>query len=232
MIQVRSANSSIFVNAAFLPPLFEWQGVTGRFFEMVHSALTPTITMSPRDFSVHNGNSLDDIWVKYNVYGGASSIALSAEKLSVEFPNISPTEYEAALRIIGQIDASFPVIFPDRKYNSIQTTVYEHVQIIASGSPGEYLYRYAIPTVNKACEEIGAVQVPSGRFSIVGKDGVWRASCLVEMSEHVQNALFLHFDITLLELSQNEPFNSKFGRINSISNACMMGLGLERVNAG
>ena len=231
MIQVRSANTSIFVNAAFAPPLFEWQGVAARFFEMVHSALTPSFTVNPRDFSARTGSSLDEVWARYNIFGGSSAVVLSAEKLSIEFPNVLPTEYEIVLRIIGQMDTSFSVKFPDRQYTSIQATVFEHAQIIAGGSPAEYLYKYAIPSVNKLCEDIGAVQVPSGQFSIMGNDGTWRASCLVEKSEHVQNGLFLHFDIALLSLGQNEPFDSKFGRINNISNACMTSLGLERENA-
>ena len=229
MLQVRSANSSIFVNATFSPPLFEWQGVAARFFEMVHSALTPNINISPRDFSAHAGNNLSDVWAKYNFFGGASSVVLSSEKLSIEFPNIASTEYEMILRLIGQIDASFPVKFPDRKFSTIQAVVYEHAHISSDRTPAEYMHRYSMPEVGNICRDIGAVQIPSARFSIVGNDGTWRASCLVEPSDYIPSALFLHFDIALLKLGLNETFDGKLGRINHISGACMTALELERI---
>ena len=232
MLQVRSANSSIFVNATFSPPLFEWQGVAARFFDMIHGALTPNITINPRDFSAYAGNNLGDVWARFNFFGGNSLVMLSAEKLSIEFPNIAPTEYEMTLRLIGQIDASFPIKFSNRRFNAIQTVVYEHAHIFSGSTSAEYMHQYSIPEVSKISGDIGAVHVPSARFSLVGNDGAWRASCLVESSEYVSNALFLHFDISLLKLGPNDSFDSKFSRINRISEACMAALHLERISAG
>ncbi|MDE0391312.1 MAG: hypothetical protein OXI57_04490 [Rhodospirillales bacterium] len=231
MLQVQSANSSIFVNATFSPPLFEWQGVAARFFDMIHGALTPNITINPRDFSAYAGNNLGDVWARFNFFGGNSVVVLTAEKLSIEFPNIAPTEYEMALRLIGQIDASFPTKFSDRRYNAIQIMVYEHAHIFSGSPPTEYMHRYSMQQVSNISRDIGAVHVPSARFSLVGNDGDWRASCMVETSEYVPNALFLHFDISLLKLGVNDSFDSKFSRINRISEACMAALHLERISA-
>ena len=230
MIQVQSANSSIFVNAAFSPPLFEWKGVPAQFFEMVHSALTPNLAISPRDFSVHIGNSLDDVLAKFNIFGGASAVTLSAERLSIEFPNVSSKEYEFVLHLMSQIDASFSIKFPDRKRTTLQITSFEHADIVSDYTSIAYLEQFSIPSAKRICAENEALHLPSGKFVMSGNDATWRALCSVELSEQVANALFLHFELTLLNLWESDTFDSKMKRFKQISDLCMEALDLEWAN--
>ena len=230
MIQVRSARSSIFLNSTFAPPIFDWQGVPARFFEMVHTALSPGIVISPQDFSVRQGNSLDEVGAKYSLFGGPASINLSSEVLSIEFPNVSDTEYEMALRIINSIDKHFCIDFPNRKYTTVQMATFEHAEFVSEEEVIAYLGRYRVSSIDKACATFGAVYAPSGRFFLSGK--TWSALCSVERSEHSSNAVFLHFDLTLYAIQENETFYDKMSQFKRVSNVCMNALDLEWVDVG
>ena len=227
MLKVRSAKSSVVINIGFVSPFFEWQGVSARFFEMIHNALSTKIVINACDFTAMGENSLGDVVAKYNIFGGPSFVALSAEKLSMEFPNVLSGEYDLAMQIIGPVESSFPNTFPECQYATIQSIFYEHVEVVDGGVAADYLSRYAIPSADKVFGEIGAVHAPNGRFAVVGSDATWRALCSVERSESLENALFLNFDLTLFKVNTSDSFDNKLNRVNAIATACAAALDLE-----
>jgi len=231
MVKVRPASSSIFVEVGFRRPIFEWQGVPARFFEMLHSALSSQFAMSPRDFTVTPGNSLSDVAARYNILGGASSVALSADKVLFEFRNLRPADYQLVLRILQAVDEKFGLAFPENEYSRIHSNSFDHVEFADNTSADDYLTRYKIAPVETAFSQIGVAYHAAGRFGVTATDGSWFAVCTVEKSEVAANGLFIHFDITLSQIQKSDPFEAKLERARRVSLACMAALGLEWVNA-
>ena len=228
MVKIRSDSYSLNIQFNFDSPLFDWQSASFRFFEMIYSALTPDLTISAREFTQTGGTSLGDLVVQYNIFGGTNYIALSAENLSIDFENLSRIDNELALNIIKSVESGFLEKFSDCKYSTIRVTVFEHVTVIEGDSATDYLARYAIQSVHKVCSEVGAKQFPTGRFFIKGID--WNARCFVEESIKSPNSLFLNFDMSILNVDQNDDFDKKADRVGKILNTCTSALELERIN--
>ena len=227
MVKVKTARASYIVNIEFAPPLFDWNGVPGRFFEFIHGALVPEIFVSPRDFSVTAANSMDEVAARYNIFGGASTIVLSAEKLSMEFLNLSAEEHQLVGKIAQAAETSFPRSFPECQYTAIHAMSYDHAEVLGENTASGYLSRYAIPSVDKVLGSMGAVTAAAARFVAVGSDASWSARASVERSEVLENGLFVNVEARLLRVEASEPFEAKLNRIVRISEACISALDLE-----
>ena len=227
MIKVKSEKSSVFVNIAFRPPLFEWHSVPARFFKMIYDALSSELAINTNDFSVNTSNSLGDVVVRYNVFNGACCINLSAEKLSMEFPNLLSGEYLLAGQIMQAVESSFPIQFSECQYSSIQYTSYEHATIVDGSSASDYLERYAIQSVERLSEETGGVIEIMGRFAITDSNEAWRALCTVEKSAVFESALFTHFDVTLTDVETSDAFKTKLDKLMHVTKKCTSGLDIE-----
>ena len=228
MVRIRSESCSLNIKFNFDSPLFDWRSASFRFFEMIFSALTPDIAISSREFTQSNGFSLGDIVAKYNIFGGANFVALSAENLTIHFENLSPNDHELALKIIKSVESGLAEKFSDCKYSTIGLVIFEHVKIVDGGSAKDYLTQFTIQSVDKVCSEIGARQFPTGRFVINGTD--WNAGCIVEQSIKIPNALFLNFDVNLMKVHQNDDFEKKLVRVEHILDSCISAMELERIN--
>ena len=228
MHKITLARSGVSVDIAFESPFFDWHGVTARFFKMVHSTLSPKISIEPSNFSVANGNSLGDVMAKFNVFGGTSSITMSTEKLSLDFPNLLPGESELAYEIIGSVEGGFLKEFRECRYSTIRHVSYKHVEILQDGAASTYLARYAIPSVNQICQDNNSIMhMPMGRFTIMDSNAAWRALCSIEHSAVIENALFLYSEVSLMGVNMNDTFDAHLERIANITSICEFAFELE-----
>ena len=228
MIKVSSKEDSIIVNIYFVTPIFDWHGVSTQFFELIYSALTPKFIISPRDFTQTSGDSLGDIVVKYNFFGGKDFVSLSAENLSFNFVRLSPSDGPLILDIINSVESRFRERFPNCQYSTIRLTLFEHTKIVDDISVIDYLTRFSIPSVDEFCSETSTSLFPAGKFKIFEND--WQATCTVEKSEIHENALFLHLDLDFLRVDTNPIFETMLNRVKFIYKLCTGPLELEWVN--
>ena len=215
------------VNFSLSPPIFNWNGVAPRFFEMIYDALNPDITVNVGDLSTVVGASLGELVAKYNISGSESCVALTAEKLSFEFPFRSRNDYSTIVRIVEKLDSSFKEKFSQHKYRSLQINIAEHAQIIDGPAVSDYLERYKNPTMEEIFRASNILHTPGVRFSNTDENGSWHLNCTVEASVFV-NGLFLFFELTFLDESlANDEFHNKLVRYQQITEACLLALGLE-----
>ncbi|MDE0302622.1 MAG: hypothetical protein OXJ38_05360 [Gammaproteobacteria bacterium] len=227
MDKITPARSGVSVVVTFESPFFDWHGVTARFFEMVHSALSSKISIEPSNFSVANGNSLGDVMARFNVFGGTSSITISAEKLSLDFPNLLPGESDLAYEIIRSVESGFLKEFRECRYSTIRHMSYKHVELYQDGPISMYLQRYAIPSVSELCNNTDIVHMPTGRFTLTDSNATWRALCSIERSEVLENGLFLYSEVALMGVNMNETFDAHLERILNIVSICESAFELE-----
>lgn len=225
MIKVKSERILLAVNFKFASPLYNWNVIPTRFFEMVHSALTPDFAISSKDFSNIPSHSLADVAVKFNLFGGPNSVELSADNLSFKFENLLPNEIHLALQIIEKIDSGFLESFPNCQISTIQVTSFVHATIVNGASITDYLNQFTIQSVEKVCSQTGADHMPIGKFII--RDTEWFAICSVEKSEIFENALFLNWDVQLLNVSETDNFQEKLNRFSNCISTCALALNLE-----
>ena len=228
LISLHPHLSSTTVNFSLSPPIFNWNGVAPRFFEMIYDALSPDFTVNVGDFSTVVGASLGELVAKYNISGSKSCVTLTAEKLSFEFPFRSPNDYSTIVRIVEILDSSFKEKFSQHKYRSLQIITAEHAQIIDGPSVSDYLERYKNPTMEVIFRDNNILHTPSVRFSNTDENGSWHLICTAEASVLV-DGLFLLLELTYLDESlANDEFLNKLVRYQQITQACLLALGLEQ----
>lgn len=209
------------MNFEFSPPIFQWQEVPGRFFEMVHSALGPElIDKNLRNFIVEPANSLGDAVAKFFIFGGPSSVTLAADKLSVELPTIFQNDTELVVKIVEGMYSGFHDKFSECRCSRVRITMYDHAEVTDGNSPTDYLGRFSVPLQSPALNDINVKVQPNPGVSIISEDESWNAACTVESSEVATNALFINLVISL-NVSEIEPFHSLLERYKRAGKTCL-----------
>ena len=134
MVGVRPARASAYLRIAFARPLFDWQDAPRKFFEAMYSALSPMVAVSAADFSVRVSNSLNEVAARYDLFGGPNAVVLSAQHLSLEFPDLVLSDYGLAARIAESVDQRFHSDFPECGRSGMRLTLNEHLDILGPGT--------------------------------------------------------------------------------------------------
>lgn len=227
MFKVRQQQASALLNIVFSPPFFSWNGVEARFFQMVHDALQPLIMVKPEDFAIAPATNLGEVSARYSIFGGASTVSLFANRLTMNFPKLSREDTPLIQSIVGALDTGFTERFQEQQYNTMQVVSAEHATIDCAGGAADYLVRYAVPSASRLNN---TVLTPGAHFGLGDKDAAWRALCTVEKSEILEDGLFLKFDVTFLKVPEG-GFDDRLQRYRQVIDTCLSALELESDDA-
>jgi hypothetical protein len=64
-----------------------------KFFDMIFTAVGGKIPVNAKEFSAVMSANVGEVHARYNVYGGASSLSVFADRLSADFPVLTPADY-------------------------------------------------------------------------------------------------------------------------------------------
>ena len=227
MVGVRAAKASAYLRIAFARPLFDWQNAPRQFFEAIYDTLSPMLAVSAGDFSVRVSNSLNEVAARYDLFGGPSAVVLTANDLSLEFPDLVLSDYGLAAQIAESVEQRLHSDFPECGRSSMRLTLNEHLDILGPGRAEDYLSRYAIPSVESAFAQSPGLHQHGAVFSTTGAQRQWQARCLVERSEASDDALFLTRDVVLLRVDEPAPPNTGLALIWEVIDTCARALDLE-----
>ena len=227
MVGVRPARASAYLRIAFARPLFDWQDAPRKFFEAMYSALSPMVAVSAADFSVRVSNSLNEVAARYDLFGGPNAVVLSAQDLSLEFPDLVLSDYGLAARIAESVDQLFHSDFPECGRSGMRLTLNEHLDILGPGRADDYLSRYAIPSVESTFAQYAGLRQHGAVFSTTDGEKHWKAHCSVERSEVLDDALFLTRDVMLLRVDEAAAPHTGLALIWEVINTCARALDLE-----
>ena len=229
MVGVRPARASGYLRIAFARPLFDWQNAPRRFFDGMYSALSPLIAVSASEFSVINSYSLNEVAARYQIFGGPNAVVLSAQNLSLDFPDLVLSDYGLVAQIAQAVDQRLQADFPECGRSGMRLTLNEHLQVLEPGGAEDYLSRYAIPSLESAFAHRAGPHRHGALFSTTDTENRWQAHCSVERSEasDMDNALFLTRDVTLLRADETVAPHTGLALIWEVIDACARALDLE-----
>ena len=227
MVGVRAARASAYLRVAFARPMFDWQNTSKRFFEAIYDTLSPMLAVTADDFSVRVSNSLNDVAARYDLFGGPSAVVLTAKDLSFEFPDLMLSDYGLAARIAESVEQRLHSEFPECGRALMRLTLNEHLNVLGPGNADGYLSRYAIPSVESAFGEMPGVHQHGAVFSTSDAQRQWRARCLVERSEVLDDGLFLTREVTLLKVDEASAAAGGLALIWEVIDTCAGALDLE-----
>ena len=231
MTTVGMRRCTIDAHLNFNIPLLNWEGVSAQFYSTIHKALTPDLEVNPLDFNEKMGISPGNSEAQYRVFGGPSTITLSAERLSLSFPNVGPSDYELLLRIMKSVDSGFRKEFRKIDYRSIRCSLNGHAAIVDGSSLADYFNPHRNPQVEAAIRDLNEVSYsPCIRFAANQANGEWVMVSGAEISAALQDGLFLSVDATLFKLASEDPFDTILDRVLQLVQLCSQALNLELQN--
>lgn len=220
MIDVKPVWTALHIELALKRPIFEWQGVPGRFFSMIHQALSETLPINSKDFSAVPANQLDDVRARYAIYGGASSVALSSDALLFDFPQLAlPADTLVVQEILRRVHDAFPESFPELSYGTLNLVSYQHLEFTDEKlSPASYLARFAVP---KGTEMLKSIVVhPGTKFELVSDDPIWKCSVGAERSQANARAVFVSISMAISGVDPSTPYEQKAEVVQRITSMC------------
>lgn len=197
---------------------------------MIFTALTPRFRVNPGDFSVKTGNALSDVAAKYNIFGRANNITLTADKLSIELFDLVPGDYPTVIEIVKAVDNGFTDRFPESTYTNISVQSFEHCEIKDGTTIEKYLSQFSLDHAEQMQKELNVIYTPSARIELKSVNQSWDCSLLVERSALLAEGVFAAFHMNMRDISQTKIFDEKLALVATISAACFRSLGLESEN--
>ena len=231
MTKVASRRSSVHINIAIHPPIFDWQGVPSQFFAMINDALSNDLNVTPSNFSAVPSNNLGELVARYNLFDSGSNVALFSDRLSMEFPVLQPDDSDLVQLVVEQIFVAFRATFGRHRYATVHADIAEHLEVLDETNANEYMARYSIQAVDDAFKEANVVQRPSVRFRVADANNAWNALCTAEKSELLSNGLYVVLNMTFREMDQGEVgYQTLFGLYGTMVRCCSTALGLDWEN--
>jgi hypothetical protein len=211
----------------FRRPIFDFSNFGAAFFSMIRDGLVGKYVVNASDFSLRSGNNLGEFQYKYNLFGGAASVTLTAEKLLFDFPNVTPVDGPVIMSVIQTIHDAFPVTFPNLGYDNVEAQAYSHYDVGDVAAVDKLLSRFLLPDVEKRPELGGVIQRPFGRLELTAEDQSWQCSTSIERSLLASTAVFVGSSLIMRKMNENVPFADKIAMGQKITSACLGVLGLE-----
>ncbi|MCY3770105.1 MAG: hypothetical protein OXG56_12185 [Gammaproteobacteria bacterium] len=154
IIQLQSEKATINLDATFTPPIFKWDGIPARFFEMLYESLNQRFTIAPQELQVSSGNTFGDTVAKYKILNGNNTISLSVKKFSAEFPMALRNDYPVIQQTLLVAGAGFSAKFPEYQITQVHGAGSEHAVLVSDVSVTDYLSQFEVPEVNATVDSI------------------------------------------------------------------------------
>jgi hypothetical protein len=173
---------------------------------------------------------LSDARARYNIYGGATSVALHADKLVFDFPNVIPSDYPTVRNVMMSIHDAFPDAFPELQYHRLDVQCLEHVDLLELEGVRLFLERYKVQDSERSFGSPVVIQ-PQVKFTAIAQDQSWECTFTAERSLLSATALFAAVGITLRNVSPSMPYLDKADAVAALARSCLKVVGLENVDA-
>jgi hypothetical protein len=225
--RIKPLRQSFSVRFMFARPILSWEGVGKRFMTALYDSISPKIPIQPNEILMNNGPALSDIWIKYSIYGGASSITLSADRVTLDFPSITSADLPIALDILRTGHDTLPKTLHEQGCDRIEAQTVEHLDLITPGDIDRFLERFRLPVLDAAFKEAAATQLPSVKFGLVSDRENWQYTLMAERSLLSATAIFVLRSLVLRPVDLTSPFEKKFELAQSVVLRSYAALGLE-----
>ena len=229
IFKYRTLRASARIEVLFSRPILDWTGVPGRFNVMVYDALSGKVVVNAAELAVYGSAVLGEVYAKYSIYGGATSVALYADKLAFDFPNLVPSDYTVVAQVVSSIHDGFPIAFPELSYSRMSVNSYEHVDLGEAGLVDAFLNRFRIPDAEMSFQSAVVVH-PGVRFRAISQDRKWECDFSVERSAMSATGVFSALTVKLNNLDPALSFVEKFKAMRTAATSCYAAVGLENAN--
>ena len=218
------------IQLMFERPIFDWTGVIQKFFDMIFRSVGARIPVVVNEFSAYAPTKVGEMYARYNVYGGPSSVSLFADKLLIDFPNLLPADIPLVRELLKIVHDSFAAEFTQASYSRVDVQSGSHLEVLAPDTVKQFLSRYKIESVETTFGEAGAVTEPAIRFAAKSSSPPWTYALMVEQSLMHAAALFLYTNLSLTDAAALPTFEEKMILAAYVGGLALKALGVEQTD--
>lgn len=239
MLRINPVRTSLAITLTYKRPILDWQGIPSRFFEFIYDTMTPQYAVSTSQLSLTNVLVLGQAAVKYNIFGGNSSVTITPDRFEFDFPVVQDSDRDLVSDILKKFHDGLPVAFPECDYQAIDLRDSAHVdfrnatsdkvtEIETKRAVSDYLDRYKISDVTAAFEGLGDFEQTSfGRYEVKALDRSWWCRASVEKSLFIPNGLFVELFVRIEGEKVTTSFEDKQELVQVLQTTCLKALGID-----
>lgn len=218
------------IQLTFVRPILNWDGLMPKYFDMIFTSVGARVPVLVGQFSASVPSKVSDIYARYNIYGGASSITLFPEKLVFDFPQLLPPDMPLVRDLLRIVHDTFATDFPQATYERIDMQASSHVELLPPDTVTEFLAPHLIKSLGHTFAEMEAVVAPAIRFSAKSSKPPWTCTMMIEQSLMNVAALYIWETISMTQASAVPTFDDKFQLFAHIGAQAMKAFNLEHVD--
>jgi hypothetical protein len=224
---------NLLVRMPFTRPILDVRSFAVQFNELIYEALAPVFPVTPADLSINSSNRLSEIWAKFNLYAGPNSVTLFTDRLAFEFLNLLLPDYPLVYDLLRRVHDEFPLHFELCDYERVEAQSFVHLELLPPAEATQYLKQFERLGDSASFSSLASfvVEEPGARMSVIAADSSWRSRIGIERSLATSNGVYLEVSTTLNKGSKEVPFDEKLRLAESIGDAWLRVLALERCDA-
>lgn len=177
---------------------------------------------------------LGEVWCKYRIFGGASTIVFRPDILELSFVNAGENDSPTILEIIRRSASILQQDIGDYAQCHVSLSLYRHVKAVGDGSADRYLNQFTLKqTADMVRTDSDIEYRPTVKVILSNKEEGWEVHQLVEKSDALPDGLFINtlIFIPLFELAKFDEQQKLTDRIFDLSNKAVGLIHIEDSNA-
>jgi hypothetical protein len=230
LVKLQPLRFTLNIQIVFDRPIFDWTGVMQKFFDMIFRSVGARIPVVMNEFSAYAPGRVSEMYARYNVYGGPSSVSLFADKLIIDFPNLLPGDISLVRELLKIVHDGFAAEFTQASYSRVDVQSGSHLEVLAPDTVKQFLSQYRIESVENTFGAAGAVTEPAIRFAAKSSKPQWTYALMIEQSLMHAAALFLYTNLSLTDAAALPTFEEEIGLVAYVGGLALKAFGVEQTD--
>ncbi|MCY4389158.1 MAG: hypothetical protein OXC18_18850 [Desulfurellaceae bacterium] len=230
----RPERADLSIRFTLVPFITDWASAQTRFITAVVRELGGLLSVRPQDFYTNPSMGLGEVWCKYRIFGGASTIVFRPDILELSFVNAGENDSPTILEIIRRSASILQQDIGDYAQCHVSLSLYRHVKAVGDGSADRYLNQFTLKqTADMVRTDSDIEYRPTVKVILSNKEEGWEVHQLVEKSDALPDGLFINtlIFIPLFELAKFDEQQKLTDRIFDLSNKAVGLIHIEDSNA-
>ena len=201
----RSDLSITFHMSAFIT---NWEAARNTFMACIKDRFRDLTNPRPGDLSAASPAGLGEVWCRYRIFGGSSTIVLQSESLALTFPNMLDTDSPIIIEIVRRASELLLPMLGGYERQSHTTISNYHAEVI-DGLSSEYLACHGSRKIKDAADVHSTIEYrPTIGFTLRSHGGRRVLRRTIEQSLILENGLFIT-DYTHVSMPELTTFSEE-----------------------
>lgn len=228
MFRGKTVQEQFRLTKTFDRPVLSWANLPQEFFEAIFSKLGDTLRIRPSDFSAAPSFSPGDLNATFRIFGGASTITLTAENLVLHFPNLPEDQYQLAVDTYFASSDAVASILPRAVYKTLLVQNTQHMDLVEGGKFKNFISGFSIDRLSDHYQQIDYGTFEQGiKYFFSSSDHSWSMQFQLEKSLAIANGIFTSLDIVINDLEKYDTPQAELDLVVLANKLAMESIGVS-----